>query len=517
MERIVIIGAGPAGLTTAYKLLTCNKQKDIQVVVVEKSSQCGGISKTIDYKGNKIDLGGHRFFTKNEEIKNIWLELLPAQGAPISDEVEPTQGLEYTGTANPNMTDDVMLLRRRISRIYFNGKFFDYPITISLNTLRNLGFFTSVKCGFGYFKAKIFKEDESSLEGFYINRFGKPLYEMFFKGYTTKLWGVSPAQLDSSWGSQRVKELSLLSVLKDFVLRKTQKRYQTSSASLIEQFYYPKFGPGQLWEKMAGRIEELGGIFLYNTECVGIVKNERIEKILVKNEEGSMKALSCDWMVSSAPIKELVSFFENVSDREKKIAANLPYRDFITVGILLHKLSIKNNTEHTTANDLPPDCWIYVQDDTVKVGRIQIFNNWSPYLPKSPKDTVWLGMEFFCFMHDEFWEMSDNNIFRQAILELKKMGIVDSIDVLDYVVLRQEKAYPAYYGTYQQFGFVKTFLQNQGNLICVGRNGQHRYNNMDHSMLTGILAAEKILGNKTVQNVWEVNTEQTYCEDGSKR
>lgn len=515
MKKVVIIGAGPAGLTTAYKLLTCGE--DVQVVVVEQEAQCGGISKTVDYKGNKIDLGGHRFFTKNEEVEKIWLELLPAQSVPIDTTIEPLQEEAYTGTANPNTSDEVMLLRRRISRIYFNGKFFNYPITISWETLKNLGLWTSIKCGVGYFKVKLFRKDESSLEGFYINRFGKPLYELFFKGYTTKLWGVSPAELDSSWGAQRVKELSLLGVLKDFLLKKVKKNYETSSTSLIEKFYYPKFGPGQLWEKMSKRIEECGGRILYNTKCTEIVDEDgKIKGITIQKEDGSIEQLSCDWLVSSAPIKDLVGFFNEVPHLEGKIATQLPYRDFITVGILLDELSVKNTTQYKTTNDLPPDCWIYVQDDTVKVGRIQLFNNWSPFLPKDSQNTVWLGMEYFCFENDEFWGMPDDAIFRCAISELQKMELVDSTDVLDYVVLRQKKAYPAYYGAYQQFDRVKEFLQSYQNLICVGRNGQHRYNNMDHSMLTGMLAAEQILTENEGKSVWDVNTEQTYCEDRSK-
>ncbi|MCQ2455529.1 MAG: NAD(P)/FAD-dependent oxidoreductase [Clostridia bacterium] len=515
MKNVVIIGAGPAGLTAAYQLLKDNK--DVQIIVIEQSNQVGGISKTIEYKGNHIDLGGHRFFSKNKFINDIWLDLLKLQGQPIDSSIEKPQNCLYTGTADPNDNDNVMLLRRRVSRIYYKGNFYNYPISLNLETIKNLGFFTSLKCGFGYFWSCIFKQKGKSLEDFYINRFGKPLYKLFFEGYTTKLWGVPPSKLDSKWGSQRVKELSISKMIFEFFAKKHNKDYKTRNTSLIEQFYYPKYGPGQLWEEMAKRIETAGGLVLYNTICKKInVENGCISSVEIENKSGKANTIKCDFLISSTSISELITMLNDIIPHNIKIVSNkLPYRDFVTVGLLVNKLAIKNTTTMNTTNDIPPDCWIYVQDNSVKVGRIQIFNNWSPFLVARPKDTVWIGLEYFCFENDELWNLSDEKFSEFAIEELTKIGIIDKNQVLDYVVLKEKKAYPAYYGSYSNFDVVKDYLKNYHNLICVGRNGQHRYNNMDHSMLTGILASRYINGLATIDDVWNVNSEQEYHENGA--
>lgn len=510
MKTIVIVGAGPAGLTAAYKML--KDKTGYKIVLIEQSYQVGGISKTVSYKENRIDLGGHRFFSKDSEVNKIWLDLLPLQGIAINKDFEVPQKEEYSGSVDPNTMDDVMLLRRRISRIYFNNRFFDYPIKLSINTLKNLGFIRSLQCGFGYIGSCIFKRKENSLEDFYINRFGKPLYSLFFEDYTTKLWGVSPAELDPSWGEQRVKKLSLLKVLIESIAKIFKRDYHSNETSLIEEFYYPKYGPGQLWEKMQDCIEKMGGTFLFGAKCSEVIcENGNIKMVKVICDDGSEKMISCDYLLSSMPIKELVNSLKDVPDKVSRVANGLPYRDFITVGVLVNKLKIANTTPIMTKNDIPPDCWIYVQDRTVKMGRIQIFNNWSPFMVGNT-DKVWMGLEYFCSENDDFWKQDDNSLIEMAKKELSKMGIADGCDIVDGVVLRQKKAYPAYFGEYNNFDVVKKFLNHYSNLICIGRNGQHRYNNMDHSMITGIRATEVISGKADIDSVWSVNTEKTYHE-----
>ena len=517
MKTVVIIGAGPAGLTAAYQLLKDNN--DIQLFIIEQDSEVGGISKTAQHNGNRIDLGGHRFFSKDESINRIWLDILNLQGETVSPKIEEPQFCSYPGDADPNVSDNVMLLRRRVSRIYYDGKFFDYPVSLDMDTLKKLGLFTSIKCAFGYIWSCIFKRKGDSLEDFYINRFGKPLYNLFFKEYTTKLWGVPPSQLDASWGAQRVKKLSLFKMVFGFIAKSLNKNYKTNDTSLIEQFYYPKFGPRQLWETMAYKIESAGGMFLYNATCTKIiVENNKIKSVVVKTSTDTEKTVDCDYLISSMPIKDLVSALStDVPNKVINTANNLPYRDFITVGVLVDRLKLINTTKFKTMNNIPPDCWIYVQDGSVKVGRIQIFNNWSPFMVKEPQKTVWIGLEYFCSEQDEFWNQSDNDIAKSALGELDMMGVLDKDNVIDTVVLRQKKAYPAYFGTYNEFSVVKEYLTKFDNLICIGRNGQHRYNNMDHSMLTGIYASKYINGQVPIDVVWNVNTEQDYHEEGSEK
>lgn len=512
MDTIVIIGAGPSGLTTAYELL--KSDRGYKVILIEKEKIVGGISKTLKYKGNRMDLGGHRFFSKSKEINSLWLGLLKEQGMVISESLEPYQKKEYNGCVDPNQEDDVMLVRRRISRIYYLNKFFDYPISINWKTFSNMGIVRTVRCGFGYIYSLVFKRKENSLEDFYINRFGKPLYEMFFKDYTTKLWGVSPAELNPDWGSQRVKKLSLTKAVKDALLKKVKKEYVTQDSSLIEEFYYPKHGPGQLWEKMALEIIHMGGEIYIQTSCERIFTNQgKVEGIVIENIDKEQQYIPCDYLVSSMAIKDLIiGMGENCPKKIKTIAETLPYRDFITVGVLVNKLNLKNATQFQTYSDLVPDCWIYIQEKNVKMGRIQIFNNWSPYMVEKPRETVWIGLEYFCSQGDELWNMKEKEFIDFAINELVKMGIVSKENILDTTIHKVLKAYPAYYGSYEKMPQVRAYLDSFKNLICVGRNGQHRYNNMDHSMMTGILAASVIQGRADRDCVWEVNTECEYHE-----
>ncbi len=507
MKKAVIIGAGPAGLTAAYMLL---KETDIIPCILEETNAIGGISRTAEYRGNRMDLGGHRFFSKNAKVVDIWKELMPIQGNPAWDDY--VLGVEKPLCENgpdPEKEDRVMLIRNRVSRIYYLKKFFDYPISINMETLRNLGLKRSVKSGMGYVSSCLKKREEKSLEDFYINRFGRQLYSMFFERYTEKLWGVHPSYIAPDWGAQRVKELSLSKVLSEFFAKKFNKNHKTTCTSLIEQFMYPKKGPGQLWEQMASEIVKMGGEIKLNSKVVGIdTKDNRIVSVKTENE-----TIYGDLFFSSMAIKDLACSMDKCPDKVMDVAVNLPYRDFITVGLLLKKLKITNTTKIRTINNIVPDCWIYIQEPEVKLGRLQIFNNWSPYMVNNP-DNVFIGLEYFCCENDELWSMGNEEFADFAARELEKIGIIDMEDVLDSITIKVKKAYPAYFGTYSNFNIVREYLDSFENLFCIGRNGQHRYNNMDHSMLTAMVAVENIKnGIRDKSNVWNVNTEAEYHEE----
>ena len=483
-KKVVIVGAGPAGLTAALMLL--KKSDEYDVVILEENKQVGGISKTINYDGYRMDLGGHRFFTKDENVMLLWKEILPKED---------------------------FLERRRVSRIYYNKKFFDYPVNLSLKTLKNLGFKDTFISGFSYLKSMFHKLPEDNLENFYINRFGKRLYEIFFRDYTEKLWGISPSKIDSSWGSQRVKGVSIKEVLKDYFKRLFRIKESNKETSLIDKFYYPKFGPGMMYEEMAKRIKDMGGKIILSAKVIKIGKKDNIIRDVVYEKDNAIHKISVDFLISTMPIKDLICNMNNVPSEIIKISRNLPYRDFLTIGLVLDRIKIKNNTKYKTENNIIPDTWIYVQSKSVKLGRIQVFNNWSPYLVKN-KNNISLGLEYFCNENDELWN-SDSEILRDmAYNELIKMGIIDDTSkIINYHVEKVKKAYPAYFGKYKLFYKIKDYLNNIDNLYCIGRNGMHRYNNMDHSIETAMVCINNLLnGKKNKDNIWNVNTEKEYHE-----
>lgn len=484
MKKVAIIGAGPAGLTAAYNLL--KNSNEYEVIVFEECTQVGGISKTIIYDGNRMDLGGHRFFTKDEEVMNLWKKILP--------------------TGNEKKYK-VLLERPRVSHIYYNGKLFDYPVNLSFKTIKSLGIKDTIVAGFSYLKTIFHKLPEDNLENFYINRFGKKLYEIFFKDYTEKLWGIAPSDIDSSWGSQRVKGISIKEVLKDYFKRLFHLKNNKKETSLIDKFYYPKYGPGEMYEELASEVIKMGGTVKLNSKVIGIKKKDLTITEIIYQEDGKVKKWTCDYLISSMPIKDLINVMNNVPKNIKSISSKLPYRDFITIGVILDKLKLKNKKGSIT------DTWIYVQSKKQKLGRIQVFNNWSKYL-LNDQNTISLGLEYFCNENDEFWLMDDNKLKELAISELIDMGIVDDdVKVLNYHVERIKKAYPAYFGVYERFPIVKDYLDTINNLYCIGRNGMHRYNNMDHSMKTAFVCVNNILNNiVSKENIWDVNTEQDYHE-----
>lgn len=524
-KRAIIIGAGPAGLTAAYELLT---KTEIQPVVIEKSEYMGGISRTVNYRGNRIDIGGHRFFSKSDRVMEWWLQMLPLEASETGSVAIKYHRMERTiagsdAGPDPAAENRVMLLRPRKSRIYYLRRFFDYPMTLSKDTLLNLGLWRTFKIGISYVKSSLFPiKPEQNLEQFFVNRFGGELYRTFFKSYTEKVWGVPCDRISAEWGAQRIKGLSIWATLAH-AFRKvfkgggsdiSQKGTQTS---LIEQFLYPKFGPGQMWEEVARRIMDLGGEIRTGQKLTKVdAEGCRVKSMQVVDcATGTKETLAGDYFFSTAPIQELLRCFDvPPPGKVLEVSDGLVYRDFITVGLLVPSLKIHDATAE--GKKLVTDNWIYIQEPDVLLGRLQIFNNWSPFMVANPGQ-VWLGLEYFCNESDEIWKLSDDAMVALAKKELSKIGIIDAAAVIDATVLRMEKAYPAYFGTYDRFEEIRKFVDGYENLFLVGRNGMHRYNNQDHSMLTAMMAVENIVQGKTDKsNLWEVNTEMDYHEEADK-
>ena len=516
MKKVLIIGAGPAGLTAAYELLC---RDDCKVTVLEASDRIGGISQTVRTGGNRMDIGGHRFFSKDARVTEWWQRMMPMQGAPAYDDRKLGRSVPLSNDGpDPEKEDRVMLTRNRVSRIYYKHTFFDYPVSLKWKTLKAMGFATTMQVGFSFLGATLHKRPNDNLENYYINSFGRKLYSMFFEGYTEKLWGRHPSEIDASWGKQRTKELSIFGILRDMfskVFMSKAQRAKHVQTSLIEEFRYPKFGPGQLWETVADEVRKLGGEIVMNCEVTGVNTTGGAVRSLRVRDSAGEREIAADAVFSSMPIKDLIAGMNDVPAEVARVANGLPYRDFVTVGLLLDKLNLKNETELKTLGNIVPDCWIYVQDTGVKLGRIQIFNNWSPYMVADPEHNVWIGLEYFCDEGDDFWNMSEEACVTYAANELAKMGVIDGADCVKQSHReRVKKAYPAYFDTYDEIGKVIDYLNGFENLYCIGRNGQHRYNNMDHSMATAFEAVDNfVAGIRTKDNIWQVNTEQEYHEE----
>ena len=547
----VIAGAGPAGLTAAYELLKCT---DIRPIVCETTNAIGGIAQTYNYKGNRIDIGGHRFFSKSKRVMNWWFNILPLQSKPSADTIEKKHEIDYAAEAiveylcprcapedparkgellpdgryrcaapDPAQDHQVMLQRPRLSRIYHRRHFFPYPLSITLSVAFRLGIFNTFLIGLSYIKARLFKiKDETYLDAFFINRFGQRLYGTFFKDYTEKVWGIPCNQIRSDWGAQRVKGLSLRRALvhavKDLLSSDFKKSQQERETTLITRFFYPKFGPGQMWETVAEQVQACGGEVRMRTRVSGVhlTGNAVTSVTLEDTETGREETIPCDYFFSSMPVKHLIGMMTPPPPAlVVEVAEGLPYRDFITVGLLLKKLHVEDGRKIDAE---VPDNWIYIQEGGVRVGRVQIFNNWSPYLVADRKNTVWIGLEYFVNEGGDLWIKPDQELIDFGIAEMEKIHFLRRADVVDACVLRMPKAYPAYFGSYDQLHVVRDFVREIPNLFLIGRNGMHRYNNQDHSMLTAMHAVDNILeGREDDLNIWEVNVEMVYHEGKEER
>jgi protoporphyrinogen oxidase len=460
---IVVIGAGPAGLTAAYESV----RKNLRPILVEKSRQVGGIARTESYRGYRFDIGGHRFFSHFEEIHRIWQELLGSDFIKVP----------------------------RISRIYYNKQFYKYPLSF-FDAISNLGVFEGLLILMSYIKAKIPPhEKEDTLEQWITNRFGRRLYETFFKTYTEKVWGISCGSIQADWAAQRIKGLSLRSVLYDALVG----RNHNGTKTLIREFYYPQFGPGMMWESMQKQIERHGGTILLQSKAVRLqCTGDQIRRVLIANG-GKEVALESGSVISSIPLDELILLLDPCPpDPVVHAAHKLRHRDFILVGLILDTPT------------LFPDNWIYVHSPEVKVGRIQNFKNWSAAMVPDKNKTS-LGMEYFCSKGDDLWNMSDEELIQKAQKELQELGLAKASAVEDGVVFRQPKAYPVYDREYRaNIQVIRSFLEKITNLQTIGRNGLHRYNNQDHSMLTALMAVRNLFGERN--DLWALNTDPSYYE-----
>jgi protoporphyrinogen oxidase len=522
-KRAVIVGAGPAGLTAAFEMLT---RTNIVPVILEKTDYVGGISRTVNYKGNRIDIGGHRFFSKSDRVMQWWLNILPMEAiegeqTQITYQQRKTSVAAHPEPADPEKEDRVMLVRHRKSRIYFMRKFFAYPITLSGDTLSKLGLFKTFRIGLSYLRSLLFPiKNETNLEQFFINRFGRELYLTFFKSYTEKVWGIECKEISAEWGAQRIKGLSILKtithILKKMVPRRqsdiSQKNVETS---LIERFLYPKYGPGQMWEEVAHIVRERGGEILMHWKVEEIQRtNDRVTAVVARNSQtGETRRFEGDYFFSTMPVKELVADMNPPAPATvRAISDGLMYRDFITVGVLCERIKLRE-----IDGELVKDNWIYIQEPDVLVGRLQIFNNWSPFMV-AEKGKVWIGLEYFCNDTDALWHKSDAEMIELAKRELASMNILDPEDVQDATVIHMEKTYPAYFGSYARFPEVISWVDELDNLFLVGRNGMHKYNNQDHSMLTAMTAVDNIIGNiRSRDKLWALNTEQEYHEEKAEQ
>ncbi len=514
-RKAIIIGAGPAGLTAAYELLT---RTDVEVTILEAdATYVGGISKTVNHQGNRIDIGGHRFFSKSDRVMNWWMRVLPIAFQINQHELKLTyqnQQRDLPASAITNApadsTDNVLLVRNRLSRIYYNNLLFPYPIKLSLDVMKKLGLWKILKAAVTFsFRKLVPRRPEKTLEDFFINRFGDELYITFFKSYTEKVWGTECKNISAAWGAQRIKGLNLLEMLKNAwstLLRKSQTDKERHT-SLIEHFLYPKFGPGQMWEQVRNSVIEKGATLVMGEKVIEIHHdNWKITGVTTTDSNNGTHEYVGDLFFSTMPISELIEEMHPTLPGPAADAARaLPYRDFLTVGILFKPSEAIRATFK--------DNWIYIHDPTVHVGRIQIFNNWSEYMVKDPQ-TMWVGLEYFASEHDAFWKKSDDELKELGKSELIKLGIMTVGTALDAIVVRQPKAYPAYFGSYNQFPQIQVLLDSFTNLYCIGRNGMHRYNNQDHSMLTAMTAVDLIAANNPNKStMWAVNTEEEYHEE----
>ena len=524
-KTAVIIGAGPAGLTAAFELCT---RTGIHPIVLEKSQALGGLARTVNYKGNRMDIGGHRFFSKSDRVMDWWLRILPIETTRRDDirlvyhnQTRTLAARNGSPDLDPadDAADNVMLIRPRLSRIYFMRKFFHYPMKLSLGTLWKLGALRTLRIGLSYLRAAMFPRQERTLEDFFINRFGTELYRTFFKSYTEKVWGVPCDQISAAWGAQRVKGLSVFKTLLDAAKRQlrgsngsgnfSQKNGETS---LIEEFLYPKLGAGQMWEQAACQVRRRQGEILtgWSVEKIEQSNGRHITGIWARHSEtGELRRFAGDYYFSSMPVKELVQAMQPEAPQEiRNVASGLLYRDFIMVGLLCRRLALNNGAQNGVQ-----DNWIYIHDPGVLAGRLQIFNNWSPCMAADPSQ-VWIGLEYFCYESDPFWSRPDAEIIELAKRELGAIELLDPADVLDATVLRVEKAYPAYFGSYDRFPRIVEWADRFENLFLIGRNGMHKYNNQDHSMLAAMTAVDNIIaGVRSRENLWSLNTEEEHHEE----
>jgi protoporphyrinogen oxidase len=475
-KKAIIVGAGPAGLTAAYEL----SKREQRVTVLEGDSQyVGGISRTVEYRGYRFDIGGHRFFSKSREVEDLWTEIL-----------------------GPDM-----LQRPRSSKICYRGEFYSYPLK-PFDALSKLGFIESTLCVLSFLRARLSPmENPKSFEDWVVNQFGQRLFRIFFKTYTEKVWGMSCKEISADWAAQRIKGLSLGSAIKNALMpKRTPKDRKQVVKTLIDTFRYPRFGPGMMWEACARKVEAMGGDVLLGRSVVGCSFDTESNSwnVTARTADGKLEEHRGEHLISSMPIRQLVSQLEpRLPEAVLKSGSSLRYRDFLTVGLILRE---RNRFQ---------DNWIYIHDPNVKVGRVQNYKSWSPEMVPDNNFCSY-GLEYFCFEGDGLWNTADEDLIALAKRELELLSLAAATDVVDGCVIRQPKAYPVYDDNYKgHVGIIrKTLAANYPNLHLVGRNGMHKYNNQDHAMMTAMLAARNIVAGENKYDIWAVNEDGEYHESG---
>ena len=510
MKKVIIIGAGPAGLTAGYDLLS--KSSDYEVTIVEESSVVGGLCARLENEENVLDAGGHMFISKNPAVKNFWTSILPAQGVPSKDDKLIDRYCKiHNGGPDPDVEEDVILSREKLTRIYKDNKFYESPIKFNKDAVKNFGIATSIKSGFSQIGGNVFKHKETSLEDYYMNRFGKQLYQMFIEEYIEKIWGREASRIHADFGV--VSEKSLIAPI--ISAEKKNEDYEKLPAPYAARYYYPKYGAYQMWETVADRFIEKGGSIHKNCKVTGVtIMNDKIHSVRC-SADGDEFVVNCDYLISSMPVRDLILGMDNADPAVILAAENLSYRGMVSVCVELTEIKWKNDTEdYKTVDNAIPDSVIYVSNPNVKVSRIQVYNNFSPYMVRNPEH-FYLGLNYYCNEGDYYWSMGNRDWRKTVINDLVKLGIIDSEEkVVGYNKTKFSKAFPSYYDGYENFDKIKKYLNKFENLYCVGRNGQHRFSSIDESMKTSFEAVKNILGYvKSKDNIWDVN-EKSDGDDG---
>ncbi|MCL2036959.1 MAG: FAD-dependent oxidoreductase [Oscillospiraceae bacterium] len=517
-KTALIIGAGPAGLGAAYELLKrSTPDKPWDITILEASDKIGGNSRTVEFEGNYVDIGPHHFFTNSEYIKSIWNEFLPEQGAPACDDKLFEREVELNpGGPDPDTDKQVMLKRKRVSRILYEGKFFDYPLSFKKDTILKLGLKKTLYFGFSVLKSRIFRRKEVTMEDYLINKFGRGLYNEFFKAYTYKAWGDEPCNISSECGTQRIQGISLRKALKQLFksilgIKPAENDEVKGSINEVKVLRYPKHGAGQMWELLAEQLRSKGVKFAFGNAVTHIkIENKSVTGLTVETGEG-MKELTADYVISTIPLSKLFGSFTHDGEKPspaRDAALALKYRNFVMIGIFASRLSLQNDTGIKTIDGSLPDCWSYIYNNVAMMSRFGIYNNFSPYVVSDWQREVFLGMEYFCNENDDIWKGKPEESIEFAVKEAVKLGLLERENIVRTIKVQEGFAYPVYSGSYANFGDIRDYIDTLDNLYSIGRKGQHRYLDMDQSFLTAVECVKHIHGEiSDKRTIWEVTEE----------
>lgn len=512
MKKVIIIGAGPAGLTAGYELL--RRSSDYDVTIVEEAANVGGLCTKIVHNDKVLDAGGHMFISNNSQVKEFWNTILPTQGVPSCDDLFLDRYCKISnGGPDPENTDNVMLSREKITRVYNQGKFYESPFRLTKDNVKSFGVGNSIKSGFSQLGGSMFKKKEKSLEEYYVNRYGYKLYDMFLDAYTEKVMGRNPSKISAAFGEVSDRDVITPNISVD---KNDGRDLEKATPPFANRFYYPKKGVYQMWENVADRFIEKGGSIHKNCKVLKIHTENGIVTGITCIADGESFFVACDMLISSMPVKDFINGLDvNAPYNVSEVIHGLSYRGLVSIGVELLDMGIKNDTEEKTVNNIIPDAFLYVNEQDIKLGRIQVFNNFSPYMV-GKDNHIWLGLNYYCNEGDYYWSMNDQAWRTLVFNDLKKLGIVRyPEDILDYTKVSFGKAFPGYYDTFDRFEEVRKYLDSFDNLYCIGRNGQHNFISMEQSMLTSFEAVKCILTrNKDKSSVWSASDYVEQTETG---